>query len=199
MNPRLVLALVTVAVAALAVVIVVAGSRPSGIADTPPSGFEGATLPPDYRAPDFRLRDQDGEPISIRALRGRPVAVTFLYTECDDTCPVQAQQIKGALDQLGHDVPVLAISVDPANDTAALARKFNNEVRMTGRMDWVLGSEAELRPIWDGFAIQPQLEDADHQARIVLVDADGFQRIGFPLDQTTPERIAHDIARLEAE
>ncbi len=193
------LALVTVAVAALAVVIVVAGSRPSGIADTPPSGFEGATLPPDYRAPDFRLRDQDGEPISIRALRGRPVAVTFLYTECDDTCPVQAQQIKGALDQLGHDVPVLAISVDPANDTAALARKFNNEVRMTGRMDWVLGSEAELRPIWDGFAIQPQLEDADHQARIVLVDADGFQRIGFPLDQTTPERIAHDIARLEAE
>jgi len=197
MNARALLATALVAAATFAV-ITLTGRAPA-VPDTPPSGFEGATLPPDYRAPDFRLRDQDGEPISMRALRGRPVAVTFLYTECDDTCPPQAQQIKGALDQLGHDVPVLAISVDPANDTAQLARKFNNEVRMTGRMGWVLASEAELRPIWDGFAIQPQLEDADHQARIVLVDADGFQRIGFPLDQVTPERIAHDISQLEAE
>lgn len=197
MRPRLFIAAVVVAITAAAVIALTA--RAPTTPDTPPSGFEGATLPPDYRAPDFRLRDQDGEPISMRALRGRPVAVTFLYTECDDTCPPQAQQIKGALDQLGHDVPVLAISVDPANDTAALARKFNNEVRMTGRMDWVLGDEAELSPIWDGFAIQPQLENADHQARIVLVDREGFQRIGFPLDQATPERIAHDIARLESE
>lgn len=197
MSLRALLAAVLVGAAALAVIVIV--GRSPATPDTPPSGFEGATLPPDYRAPDFRLRNQDGEPISMRALRGRPVAVTFLYTECDDTCPPQAQQIKGALDQLGHDVPVLAISVDPANDTAALARKFNNEVRMTGRMDWVLGDEAELSPIWDGFAIQPQLENADHQARIVLVDREGFQRIGFPLDQATPERIAHDIARLESE
>ncbi len=197
MRLRALLVVVLVGAAVVAAIAIV-GRSPATL-DTPPSGFEGATLPPEYRAPDFELRDQDGEPISMRALRGRPVAVTFLYTECDDTCPPQAQQIKGALDQLGHDVPVLAISVDPANDTAALARRFNNEVRMTGRMDWVLGDEAELSPIWDGFAIQPQLEDADHQARIVLVDGDGFQRIGFPLDQATPERIAHDIARLEAE
>jgi hypothetical protein len=29
------------------------------------------------------------------------------------------------------------------------------------------------------------------------VDARGFQRIGFPLDQATPERIAHDVRMLQ--
>ena len=41
----------------------------------------------------------------MRSLRGRPVIVTFLYTTCEDTCPTQAQQVKGALDELGEDVP----------------------------------------------------------------------------------------------
>ena len=39
----------------------------------------------------------------MRELRGRPAIVTFLYTTCEDTCPTQAQQIKGALDELGED------------------------------------------------------------------------------------------------
>jgi hypothetical protein len=34
-------------------------------------------------------------------------------------------------------------------------------------------------------------------ARIVLIDRNGLQRIGFPASQTTPERLAHDIRLLE--
>jgi len=64
-------------------------------------------------------------------------------------------------------------------------------------MDFALGSEAELRPLWDAYAIQPQLPGAEHQARIVLVDGDGLQRVAFPLEQATPERIAHDVRALE--
>ncbi len=37
----------------------------------------------------------------------------------------------------------------------------------------------------------------EHQARIVIVDQRGLQRIGFPVDQATPERIAHDVRLLE--
>jgi len=33
----------------------------------------------------------------------------------------------------------------------------------------------------------------------VLLDRSGRQRIGFPPDQLTPERLAHDLRRLEAE
>jgi protein SCO1 len=150
------------------------------------------------RTPDFTLRDQDGRPVSMRALRGRPAVVTFLYSRCEDSCPAEAQQVKGALDDLGRDVPVLAISVKPEEDTRASARHFIEEQGMTGRMDFVLGSRPELARLWKGFAISPQTERVEHQARIALIDGEGYQRVGFPLDQATPERIAHDLRELGA-
>ena len=106
--------------------------------------------------PDFDLRDEQGKPVSMRALRGQPVVVTFLYSHCQDTCPITAQTIRGALDDLGHDVPALAISVDPPNDTPASARKFLAEQRANGRIRFVLGSRAQLRPIWKGYGVTPQ-------------------------------------------
>lgn len=197
MSPRLSAALVIVAALAAGAVALAAsggGSRPVA-----GEAFEGALIPPGVRAPDFALRNQDGDVVRMRDLRGRPVVVTFLYTTCEDSCPVQAQQVKGALNELGHDVPALAIAVDPPRDTPGSARRFLAEARMTGRMDFVLGSRSELAPLWRGYAVRPQSVTEEHQARTVLVDKRGFQRIGFPLDQTTPERLAHDLRLLEAE
>jgi protein SCO1/2 len=150
------------------------------------------------RAPRFELTDERGDRIAMADFRGGPAIVTFLYTHCEDTCPPAAQQVKGALNELGRDVPALAIAVDPPNDTAASARAFLSKQRMLGRMRFVLGTRAELEPVWRGFAIAPQRADAEHQARIVLVDGDGLQRIGFPIEQATPERIAHDVRLLES-
>jgi protein SCO1/2 len=182
--------------------LIVAGDRARDRArpdDEPPAlRFEGGTMPPGVRAPDFRLTDERGREISMRQFRGRPVAVTFLYTTCEDTCPAQAQQIRGALDQLDRPVPALAIAVDPPRDTPARAREFLSKYDLAGRMRWVLGSRAQLEQVWRGFAIQEQLPDREHQARIVLVDAQGFQRVGFPADQATPERLAHDLRELGA-
>jgi protein SCO1 len=152
--------------------------------------------PPPPPAPDFTLRDQDGEPVSMRALRGRPAVVTFLYTTCKESCPAQAQQIKIGLDRLGREVPALAISVQPETDTPTNANRFLAEQGMVGRMDIALGGRRELERVWKGFAIQPQLNDAEHQARTVLIDADGYQRVGFPVDQLTPERLARDLRTL---
>jgi protein SCO1/2 len=118
----------------------------------------------------------------------------------EDTCPIQAQTVRGALDELGHDVPALAIAVDPPNDTPRSARRFLAEQRATGRLDFVLGTEAELRPVWDGFGrIQPQSPTQEHQARFTLVDARGYQRVGYPGSEATPERLAHDLELLERE
>src|SRR5437763_16084744 len=96
------------ALSALAVVaIVVAAGRAkhdaSALRDgsataAPAARYAGAALPAGVRAPDFALRDQDGRLVTSRSLRGRPVVVTFLYSHCHDTCPVTAQQVKGALD-----------------------------------------------------------------------------------------------------
>jgi len=167
---------------------------------TPASpGYEGAIRPPGIPPAEFRMRDQEGRTATLREYRGQVVVVTFLYTTCEDTCPLVAQQVRGALDRLGHDVPVLAVAVDPPRDTAASARRFLAEQRLLGRVRFLLGPRDELRRQWKAYGIQPQGEGFEHTAHVVLLDRRGVQRIGFPVDQVTPERIAHDIAALERE
>jgi protein SCO1 len=192
---RLLLALTTLCVIAAAGVF---GVWLATRGDDAPAatGWEGAVRPPGAELPDFSLRNQDGETVTAGALRGRPAVVTFIYSTCEDTCPGQVQSIRGALDDLGHDVPVIAVSVDPANDTARTARAFLLEQSMTGRMEFLLGSREELEPLWDAFGIAPQRDGRDHSAYTVLVDGEGRQRIGFPVSQLTPRRLAHDLARL---
>jgi protein SCO1 len=134
----------------------------------------------------------------MRDYRGRPVVMTFVYSHCEDTCPGQVQTIRGALDDLGREVPVLAVSVDPANDTPASARRFVNEQRMTGRMRFLLGRERTLAPVWRGYGIAPQRGSLDHSAYVVVVDARGRQRVGFPHSELTDAGLAHDLRRLGA-
>lgn len=163
------------------------------------TGWAGALRPPDIPTPDFTLRDQDGEAVRLSDSQGEVTVLTFLYSTCEDTCPIAAQQIRGALDQLGHDVPALAVSVDPPNDTPLHARRFLLEQRLTGRMDFLLGDRAELEPVWKAYGVQPQGEGFEHTAHVVLIDREGNQRVGFPVDQLTPEGLAHDIRKLEGE
>jgi protein SCO1 len=200
-NARVLIALFLVAVFAFGAVLLAARSRDDGAGGVATAGsrFQGAVMPDGLRAPDFELRNQDGERVSMRDLRGDPVIVTFLYTNCDDTCPAQAQTVRGALDELGEDVPALAVAVDPPHDTPQSARAFLAEQRATGRLDFVLGSRRELRPLWNGFFIAPQTVTQEHQARFTLVDKRGFQRVGYPGFEATPERLAHDLRILQAE
>ena len=199
-NPRVLITLFLLAVFALGAIAFAATRRDdNGDTATATGGFEGARMPPGVRAPDFRLQNQDGDTVTMRSLRGRPAVVTFLYTTCEDTCPIQAQTIRGALDQIGHDLPALAIAVDPPRDTPQRAKAFLSEQHALGRIDFVLGSRQQLKPLWDGFFIRPQSVTEEHQARITLVDAKGYQRVGFPGSEATPERIAHDLRLLEQE
>jgi protein SCO1/2 len=190
-------ALATLGLCAVAAVagVWIAASR--GEETARPSGeFAGSIRPPAARAPAFRLRDQDGKAVSMAGYRGRTVVMTFVYSTCEDTCPAQIQSIRGALDRLGRDVPVLAVSVDPRNDTPARARRFLLEQHVTGRVRFVLGSRRELAPVWRGYGIAPQRGKLDHSAYVVLVDGKGLQRIGFPHSRLTPEDLEHDLRRL---
>jgi protein SCO1/2 len=208
MNPRLVI--VAGVVAALAFAALLAGfltrgddsdSAREATADgvvAQDARFRGARIPAGVRAPDFELRDQDGQALTMRSLRGKPVVVTFLYSTCRDTCPATAQQIRGALDQLGHDVPAVAISVDPGADTEQSARRFLAEQNMTGRMTFALGQRNQLAPLWQAYGTTPQSVQQEHMSRAVLVDADGFQRVGYPMQETSPDMIAHDLRVLES-
>jgi protein SCO1/2 len=165
----------------------------------PAAGFAGAVRPPGIPPQDFGVRDEHGAPLRLADMRGRPVVVTFLYTTCEDTCPLTASQIRVALDELGHDVPVVAVSVDPANDTPRRARAFALEHGLQGRMRWALGDAEQLARLWRAYGVAPQSADAEHTASTVLLDGRGMQRVGFAPSFLTPQRLAHDIAALERE
>jgi protein SCO1/2 len=198
-HARIAIALFLVAAFALGAVVLVAGSGDDEHVASAGTRFEGAVMPKGVRAPDFSLLNQDGKTVSMRALRGQPVLVSFLYTTCDDTCPAQAQTMRGALDDLGKDIPALAIAVDPPRDTPERARAFLLKARASGRIDFVLGSRAQLSPLWKAFFIRAQSISQEHQARFTLIDKRGFQRVGFPGDEATPETLAHDLKLLQAE
>ena len=159
------------------------------------AGPQGAVRPPGATMPEFALTDQDGERVTAASLRGRPVVFAFVYSTCKDVCPAQVQTIRGALDDLGHDVPVIGVSVDPANDTPSRARTFLLQQSMTGRMDFLLGTRARLEPVWRAFGIAPQTKGRDHSSYTVIVDAKGRQRIGFPQSELTPSRLASDLSK----
>ena len=158
-------------------------------------------MPPGVHAPEFTLTDQNGKPVSMAEYRGKPVVVTYLYSHCKETCPIQAQMIRGALDDLGHDVPALGVSVDPFRDTRReRARVPASKAASTGRMRFVLGKRRQLQPVWRGFAIQPQLADAEHQALHHARRPQGLPARGaLPSIRHTPEDLAHDIRVLERE
>ena len=164
-----------------------------------PTSFQGAIRPPGIPPSDFNLVDERGRAVTLDDLEGRPAIVTFLYTTCEDTCPVVAQQIIGAMDILGHDVPAVAFAVDPPRDTPATARAFLAKQRIAGRMRFLTGPEAELRKQWQAYGIRRQSDRLEHSAHVVLLDKQGRQRVGFPSNFLTPEDLAHDMKLLVRE
>jgi protein SCO1 len=197
---RLQLALIALTLcAAAAVAGVWLAARQAGTSDglALANGWAGAQRPEGQPVPDFALRDQDGQTVTAASLRGTPVVFAFIYSTCRDTCPAQVQTIRGALDDLPGEAPqVIGISVDPANDTPKRAQSFLLKQQMTGRMRFLLGTRAQLQPVWDAFAVRPQQKRLEHSAHTVLADAEGLQRVGFPYDHLTGEALEHDLARL---
>lgn len=201
MHPRVRLTIMAVAtMALLALLALVAFSDPNGDAkgQQPTTRFAGSIRPPGPPQ-DFALRDQDGRVARLAGERGRVVVLTFMYTTCQDACPTMAQQIRGALDDLRSDPPVLAVSVDPGNDTPARADRFLAEQHMSGRMRFLLGGEAALQRVWRAYGVQPQSGRLEHTAYVLVLDRTGRARVGFPIGELTPEGLAHDIRALQAE
>jgi protein SCO1 len=172
-----------------------------GIATAPAgaSGFDGAALPAGVSARGFSLRDQHGSDVSLGSYRGRAVVLAFLYSTCGSACAVIAQQIRGALDELPRPVPVLVISADPAADTRARVARFLQEVSLSGRVLWLSGPTARLRPIWHAFRVVPAGGGRAAFARsasVFLIDGRGMERVVFQLGQLTPEALSHDLRKL---
>jgi protein SCO1/2 len=114
-------------------------------------------VPPADPAFDFRLGDQDGKPVSIASARGKVIIMTFLYSTCHDLCPTEALMLVKAVQKVAQPgVVVYGVSVDPVGDTPARAQEW---MRVRGLdstvFRFVLGSHAQLAPVWAAYGITP--------------------------------------------
>src|SRR5215216_7181459 len=98
-----------------------ASATPAPAHDAPHHHSKQQRLPKIAPAPAFALTSQDGTRVSLADLRGKVVAVTFIYTSCIDTCPVLSALMAHVQDKLGQDfgerVAFVSITVDPERDT----------------------------------------------------------------------------------
>jgi protein SCO1/2 len=207
----LLLALAMALVVALAIALIVgwpsSGGSSSSSSAAPThaasaSGFDGAPLPGGRIAPGFTLTDQHGRRVSLADYRGRVVVLTFLYSRCGASCILIAQQIRGALEELRRPPAVLIVSADPAADTHASVARFLEEVSLSGRVEYLTGPPSSLRAVWRAYGVTPASASSatfDRFASILLLDAQGRERVLFQSEVLTPEALSHDIGRLDGE
>lgn len=166
------------------------------------SNFEGAALPAGVPAQGFALRDQYGRRVALAGYRGRVVMLSFLYPTCGSVCVLIAEQIRGALDELGERVPVLIVSAEPAADSPANVRRFLAQVSLAGRALYLTGTRAQLAPLWRAYRVKPASagrEAFSSYAGVVLIDRAGDPRVLFETEQLSPEALVHDVRKLERE
>ncbi len=223
--PRFLLPAASSLLALILVLAIVLGNSTKGASDGSGAstgfqangGFAGAVFPPGVRAHDFTLEDQQGRRVSLSSYRGRVVALAFLPAsalqgmpvgvspDCR-TCVLVAQQVRGALDELESDPPAkpdlrtVFVSPKPGAPRARGGRLLA-QASLTGRVELLTGTTKELRPVWHAYSLPPSNAGkaaSEAAITVLLIDRNGFERVGFGLEQMTPEGLSHDIRLLLA-
>lgn len=144
-------------------------------------------------APDFTLRDQSGASVSMRQLRGTVLALTFLDTQCQNLCPLQASFLGRAQSDLGRTAPfdVVIVSVHPDVDTPASISAFASAHGLGHHYYWLNGPLPDLQNVWDNYGVAVQVAQGAlaHSSVIYLIDRSGYERVGF---EDVPETAAFE-------
>jgi len=170
------------------------------------SGFYGTLALPAKQAPPIDLRNYLGQPVTLAQYRGKAVLVTFLYTHCPDVCPLITANLRVVLSQLGAEAAkaqIIAVSVDPRGDTPESVASFLRAHGMLGRMQYLIGSPAQLARTWAAWSVgstreagQPDL--VAHSALVYGVSASGRLTTIYP-SSFEPSQIVHDVPKLAAQ
>jgi protein SCO1/2 len=163
-----------------------------------------AVWPADMRpAPNFALIDTEGKRFSLASLRGGPVVVTFMDSKCHQECPLEGRALAAGLREVspGQRPVVVAVSVNPWEDTAASARSAIRRFGLAGYdWRWLLGSKGQLERVWRKYRIEVRQTrgDIEHTDALYLIDRNGFERAGmvYPF---LPTWISTDLRTLAGE
>jgi protein SCO1/2 len=193
---------VGVAVAAALAIAVAASGCGSGSIPNPNAihpGLQGLIIRPQEPAPPLALRNYTGQPVNLTAFRGRATLVTFVYTHCPNWCPLIVVNLAAAQRQLGPEarrVQIVAVTIDPRRDTAGAIRTFLAVRGAAGRMDYLVGTRNQLKPVWKAWDVAVMVDKhqltTGHSDIVYGVTASGRIAVVYP-PNFTPAQIVHDV------
>jgi protein SCO1 len=165
---------------------------------------EGGRLSKIGPAPEFTLTSTDGGRLSLGDLRGKVVAVTFIYATCTDTCPLLTAKMAGMQKRLGPDfgskVRFVSITVDPERDTPqVLAQYARNHGADPAGWAFLTGTPAEIREVGRRYGIyakKTERGDVDHTFLTSVVDQHGTLRVQYLGVRFDPDEFLRDVRSL---
>ena len=195
----LTLAMLALAVPAVAMLIV---ASPDAVTSS-----EAQPLPKIAPAPGFTLTSQDGAQVSLASLRGKVVAVTFIFTRCSATCPVLTPLMSLVQERLGPDfgskIAFASITVDPEHDTPEMLKLY---AQMYGAdvADWrfLTGPPAvivDLTRRYGVFAAKNANGDVEDSFLTSVIDRHGMIRVQYLGVLFDPEEFRSDLVNLMKE
>ena len=138
---------------------------------------QGSTSQP---LPTFALTNQSGHAIRAEDLRGRAVVISFLFTNCHDTCPVVTARLAQAQAEiraagLSSTVRFISITVDPTTDTPEVLRKYAERFRAdTASWDFLTGEPSEVARVVRAMKVFTANDrDITHSDLMLFVNARG--------------------------
>lgn len=159
----------------------------------------------EVRAPEFSLRDADGEPRSAGDFLGRAVLMFFGFTHCPDVCPTELARLAEVMKVLGPEaaerVQVIFVTLDPQRDTAELLRDY--VAAFSPDFIALRGSDADTAAMAKNFQVfyrriegsAPGRYTLEHSAYIHAIDPLGRLRLRIP-PSLSPRQIAADVRAL---
>jgi len=126
--------------------------------------------------PDVPVLDQNGKRLSFYSdlVRGRTVAIDFIYTSCTTFCPMLTAHFRMVQEELGprigKDIELISISIDPVTDTPAKLKEFGAQFQPGPGWTFVTGALPDIGTLVDKLG-QPLGNPAEH-APLVLIHND---------------------------
>ncbi len=129
------------------------------------------TAPPSI--PDVALTDQDGRSVHVYSdlIRGRRVAMNFVFTTCTTICPPmganfeQLQKVLGA--RVGADVRLISVSIDPQTDTPQRLKAWGAKFHAGPGWTLLTGRKEDVDRLLKALGVFTP-DRADHSPLVVL-------------------------------
>jgi cytochrome oxidase Cu insertion factor (SCO1/SenC/PrrC family) len=152
-------------------------------AATPGSKRPAASAPPPaegrvskIKIPDTPVYDQDGRKLRFYTdlVKGRTVAINFMFTTCTTICPPLAANFRRVQqrlgDRVGKDISLISVSVDPTVDIAPRLKSFLNRYHAERGWSFVSGRQSDIDALLA--ALGAAVSDKNAHTPMVLVGND---------------------------